>query len=171
MPAGTARRCNCRAAARRRPHAGRPAASERRAMDGDERTMSIRLPLLGLRRRGFPYTKPAWPGGVEREPEKRELGIDFDTEWARRYPARLGRAMVLDTVGQAAVRALASPTIAGTDRLEHLKGPAVFAANHASHVDTPLLLTTLPERFRHRTAVAAGADYFFDKRWQGDMCA
>ena len=124
-----------------------------------------------LRRRGFPYTKPAWPGGVEREPEKRELGIDFDTEWARKYPARLGRAMVLDTVGQAAVRALASPTVAGTDRLDHLKGPAVFAANHASHVDTPLLLTSLPDRFRHRTAVAAGADYFFDKRWKGHMWA
>src|SRR5437763_2968551 len=124
-----------------------------------------------LRRRGFPFTKPTWPGGVERLPDKRELGIDFDTEWARKYPARLGRAMVLDTVGRAAVRALASPTVAGTDRLDHLKGPAVFAANHASHVDTPLLLTSLPERFRHRTAVAAGADYFFDKRWKGTLWA
>src|SRR5437016_12735038 len=45
------------------------------------------------------------------------------------------------------------------------------AANHASHVDTPLLLTSLPERFRHRSAIAAGADYFFDKRWKGAMWA
>src|SRR6476660_3970093 len=90
--------------------------------------LAMKLPRIS---RGFPYTKPAWPGGVEREPDKRELGIDFDTEWARKYPARLGRAMVLDTVGQAAVRALASPSVAGTDRLDHLKGPAVFAANHA----------------------------------------
>src|SRR3954447_20004656 len=124
-----------------------------------------------LRRRGFPFTKPTWPGGVERLPDKRELGIDFDTEWARKYPARLGRAMVLDTVGQAAVRALASPTISGTDRLDHLHGPAIFAANHASHVDTPLLLASLPDRFRHHTAVAAGADYFFDKRWKGTLWA
>ena len=47
----------------------------------------------------------------------------------------------------------------------------IFAANRASHVDTPLLLTSLPERFRHRTAIAAGADYFFDRRWKGHMWA
>src|SRR4051794_20977178 len=39
MPAGAARRLACTAAARRRPHAGRPAASDRRAMDGEEGTM------------------------------------------------------------------------------------------------------------------------------------
>ena len=44
--------------------------------------------------------------------------------------------------------------------------PVIFAANHASHLDTPLLLTTLPARFRHRTVVAAAADYFFDRRWK-----
>src|SRR4051794_26068824 len=47
MPAGTARRCSDRAAARRRPHAGRPAASERRAMDGEERAMRTILLLSG----------------------------------------------------------------------------------------------------------------------------
>ena len=31
----------------------------------------------------------------------------------------------------------------------------IFAANHASHADTPLLLSCLPLRFRHRTVVAA----------------
>ncbi|HEX4244882.1 MAG TPA: lysophospholipid acyltransferase family protein, partial [Acidimicrobiales bacterium] len=45
------------------------------------------------------------------------------------------------------------------------------AANHASHVDTPLLLTCLPLRFRHRTVVAAAADYFFDRRWKADLWA
>ena len=44
----------------------------------------------------------------------------------------------------------------------------IFAANHASHVDTPLLLSSLPLRFRHRTVVAAAADYFFDRRWKAD---
>ena len=122
-----------------------------------------------VRRRGFPFTRPTWPGGVPRPPVERRTGEDFDTEWARKYPTRLARAMVLDTVGQAAIRVVASPKIAGADRLDHLKGPAIFAANHASHVDTPLLLTCLPDRFRHHAAVAAGADYFFDKRWKGRM--
>ena len=42
----------------------------------------------------------------------------------------------------------------------------IFAANHASHIDTPLLLTTLPVEFRHRTVVAAASDYFFDRTWK-----
>jgi 1-acyl-sn-glycerol-3-phosphate acyltransferase len=69
------------------------------------------------------------------------------------------------------VWALASPRIAGLDRIAGLEPPAIFAANHASHVDTPLLLTALPPRFRHRSAVAAAADYFFDRRWKAALWA
>ena len=42
----------------------------------------------------------------------------------------------------------------------------IFASNHLSHMDTPLLLTTLPVEFRHRTVVAAASDYFFDRTWK-----
>jgi 1-acyl-sn-glycerol-3-phosphate acyltransferase len=84
---------------------------------------------------------------------------------------RLARALVLDGVTLPLVKAVASPDVDGRDRLESVTGPAIFAANHASHVDTPLVLTSLPERFRHRTLVAAGADYFFDKRWKGALWA
>ena len=102
--------------------------------------------------------------------EKR-TGVDYDTAWARRYPARLARALVLDGVTRPFISALASPHVDGLDRIESLAAPAVFAANHSSHVDTPLVLTSLPERFRHRTAVAAAADHFFDKRWKGGLWA
>jgi 1-acyl-sn-glycerol-3-phosphate acyltransferase len=97
--------------------------------------------------------------------------VDYDTEWARRYPVRLARALVLDNVTRPLVHALASPDVDGLDRIRSLTGPAIFAANHASHVDTPLVLVSLPDRFRQRTAVAAGADYFFDKRWKGALWA
>ena len=52
-----------------------------------------------------------------------------------------------------------------------VESPVIFAANHASHVDTALLLSSLPVRFRHRTVVAAAADYFFDRRWKADLWA
>ncbi len=97
--------------------------------------------------------------------------MDYDTSWARRYPVRLARAAVLDGVTRPLMHLLASPSIEGLDRLEAVRGPAIFAVNHASHVDTPLVLTSLPERLRHRTAVAAGADYFFDKRWKAALSA
>ena len=118
------------------------------------------------RRRGFPLTSPTWPGGVERPPVVRTLGADYDASWGRRPAARAARALLLDGVTRPVVHALASPAVFGEDRLAGVEGPVVFAANHASHLDTPLLLVALPERFRHRAVVAAGADYFFDRRWK-----
>ncbi|CAG4915591.1 unnamed protein product, partial [Acidithrix sp. C25] len=56
--------------------------------------------------------------------------------------------------------------VLGTDRLKGIDVPVIFAANHASHLDTPLLLSVLPDDFRHKTAVGAGADYFFDRKYK-----
>ncbi len=50
------------------------------------------------------------------------------------------------------------------DRLAATKGPVIFAANHHSHLDTPLLLTSIPEPWRHKVIVGAAADYFFGTR-------
>jgi 1-acyl-sn-glycerol-3-phosphate acyltransferase len=115
----------------------------------------------------FPLGAPTWPTGVERPPAKKRTGVDYDTAWARKYPVRMARALVLDGVTKPVVHLLASPTVDGLDRIEHLPAPVIFAANHASHLDTPLLLTALPPRFRHKAVVVAAADYFFDKRWKG----
>jgi len=37
----------------------------------------------------------------------------------------------------------------------------VLVSNHTSHFDCPLILASLPHRIRHRTIVAAAADYFY----------
>jgi 1-acyl-sn-glycerol-3-phosphate acyltransferase len=112
----------------------------------------------------FPLAAPTWPGGVERPPAERTLGTEYDSDWARRYPARLGRVMVQELVAGPVVHAIASPRVEGLDRIAHLDGPVIFAANHASHLDAPLLLSVIPERWRHRMFVAGAADYFFDTR-------
>ena len=136
--------------------------------------MAPRLPVpmpRVLRRRAFPFVAPTWPGGIERPPVERSLGVDYDTEWARKPVARYARAVLMDGVTRPAMKLLADPLVRGLDRLEGVEGPVIFAANHASHVDTPLMLTSLPERFRHKTVIAAGADYFFDRRWKAALSA
>jgi len=120
---------------------------------------------------GFPWSAPTWPGGLERPAPQRALGVDYDTDWARRYPARFVRAMLLDNVTRPLTHAVATPTVEGLELLELVALPAIFVANHSSHVDTPVLLSVLPPRVRHRAVVAAAADHFFDRRWKGHLWA
>jgi 1-acyl-sn-glycerol-3-phosphate acyltransferase len=117
----------------------------------------------------FPLAAPTWPSSVSRPDPERHIGLDYDHDWSRRYPVRLARAMVMDNVARPAARVLAPTTVRGLERLSHLEGPVIFTANHVSHFDTPLLLTTLPVTFRHRTVVAAASDYFFDRTWKAAL--
>ena len=110
--------------------------------------------------------RPSWPDGAGPRPLERRTGVDYETEWARKYPVRLARAMVVDDLMRPLAHLVCSPRIEGLENLDSLTGPAIFAANHASHLDTGLLITCLPPSIRHRTAVAAAADYFFDRRWK-----
>src|SRR5688500_11736718 len=98
----------------------------------------------------FPLGKPNSPSSVPRPPVARRTGVDYDTEWARSHGARLARAVIVDDVLRPVLHLLASPTIHGEDRLVGLDPPAIFVANHHSHLDTSVLLTSLPERFRHK---------------------
>jgi 1-acyl-sn-glycerol-3-phosphate acyltransferase len=120
----------------------------------------VRLPQLP-----FPYSAPTVPGGVEAPAPSRKVGGDYDTAWARRFPARLARLALLETVLRPTVAALGAPERDGIDRLAGLPdGPVIFAGNHHSHLDTPVVLTSIPEPWRHRMFVGAAADYFFRTR-------
>jgi 1-acyl-sn-glycerol-3-phosphate acyltransferase len=101
---------------------------------------------------------------VPRPRKQSKLGVNYDTEWARRYPVRLARAAWTEVVTRPAMAAVARPTVQGLDRLDHLGAPAIFAANHFSHLDTPLVLSVLPDKWRHKIVTLAAADYFFDTR-------
>jgi len=117
----------------------------------------------------FPFSAAPVPSGVEPLPEKKRIGPDYETEWARSYGARVARLGLLEGVLRPTMQLLAVPDRRGLDRLHDLAEadppqPVIFAANHHSHVDTPLLLSSIPEPWRHRTFVAAAADYFFTSR-------
>ena len=120
---------------------------------------------------GFPYRSAPTPNGVAPAPQRSRLGSDFDTAWARRYPARLTRAALVEGIMRPTMTILADPRVYGQDRLEQLDGPVIFAANHHSHADTPLMLTTIPDPWRHRMVVGAAADYFFGTRIGGTIAA
>ena len=120
---------------------------------------------------GFPWRAAPVPTGIEPPSPDRGLGADYDTGWARRYPARVARAAILESVMRPAMAVLASPARRGLDRLDCLDGSVVFVANHHSHADTPLLLTSIPEPWRHRIVVGAAADYFFSNRMSGAVSA
>jgi 1-acyl-sn-glycerol-3-phosphate acyltransferase len=118
--------------------------------------------LRKLGRTPFPLAKPTWPSSIPRPAPKRRVGLDYDTAWARRYPARLARVALTDFVSSPLTNLVAPSTIAGDASLERLEGPLIFAANHNSHFDTAVLLAAIPAKFRHKMIVAAASDYFFD---------
>ena len=115
----------------------------------------------------FPIGPPTWPDRVPRPPVEKRTGVHYETSWSHRYPARLARAIILDDLLRPMVKVLGSPRVHGIEHLDSLPSPAIFAANHHSHLDTPLVLTSLPTRFRHKAVVAAAADYFFSSRAKG----
>ena len=117
----------------------------------------------------FPISAGRTPAAVEPLAAKRTMGVDYETEWARSFPARLTRLALLEAVITPAMKVLAAPERRGLDQLQDLVDadptpPVIFAANHHSHVDTPLLLSAMPEPWRHRIFVGAAADYFFKTR-------
>ena len=120
---------------------------------------------------GFPWRAAPVPTGIEPASPRHPLRADYDTSWARRYPARVVRAAILESVMRPVMAVIASPARRGLDRLDDVDGPVVFVANHHSHADTPLLLTSIPDPWRHRIMVGAAADYFFGNRVSGAVSA
>lgn len=124
-----------------------------------------------LRATAFPWRAPSTPRGAAPLPAGGRTGTDFDTDWARSRTARIARAAIVEGPMRAMVHGLAAPQRHGRDRLSGLDGPLIFAANHHSHLDTPLLLTSIPEPWRHKVVVGAAADYFFAGRLAGSLSA
>lgn len=127
---------------------------------GDQ--LSRLSPLRKVRALGFPYTSAPTPRGVEPPAVIERLGDAYDTTWARHPLARWSRRAALETVGRSVTQITCRPALANADRIAGLDAPAIFVANHHSHLDTTLLLTTLPRPWREELVVAAAADYFFD---------
>jgi len=96
--------------------------------------------------------------------ELRKAAAQLDLPWARSWLAGLIRENFLRFVLNPLMDYYAARRATGREKLEGLKGPVILVANHASHMDTPVILSALPRRLRKRTVVAAAADYFYRNR-------
>lgn len=90
-----------------------------------------------------------------------------DTSWARRPLPGIARELILSGILGPIIAMHDRPRVYGRSHLRDLEPPAVFASNHASHLDTPLIMGALPYRWRRRTAVVAAADHFYRSRITG----
>ncbi len=95
----------------------------------------------------------------------------FPTDWARTNAAGVARDAILDLGLRTIIWNETSPEVFGTEQLDGVRGPVMFISNHTSHLDASLILTTLPRRWRDRTATAAAKDYFFDVWWRSAFTA
>lgn len=95
------------------------------------------------------------------------------TRWVRSRPASAVRTGL--QVGGLAplVASQVAVMVAGRERAEDAtrEGPVIFAPNHTSHLDAPLVLTSLPTEVRRRTVTVAASDYFFDAWWRAAATA
>jgi long-chain acyl-CoA synthetase len=80
--------------------------------------------------------------------------------WNRAWPARALRNVSLATWLLPLARVFAWLRVEGREHLATVRGPVIFAANHQSHMDTPVILAALPARWRHRTATAMAKEFF-----------
>ncbi len=80
--------------------------------------------------------------------------------WNRSLPARAIRRASLPTWILPLGRIFARVTVEGLEHLRDLDQPVIFAANHQSHFDGPVILDSLPPRWRYRVATAMAKEFF-----------
>jgi 1-acyl-sn-glycerol-3-phosphate acyltransferase len=158
-----------------RPSTGRPGTRRASRAAGSVAGV-VRRAAAPLDRYGFPYRSPTVPGGVEVPPEASGLGAHYDTDWARRPLPTVVRGAITAGPLRVATTLVTRPTITGLDRLADLARlddppPLIFAPTHHSHLDTGLVIRSVPAEWRRHLVVAAAADYFFDRHWKATLSA
>ncbi len=95
------------------------------------------------------------PASAEPAPEP----VDFPS-WNRALPFRALRAIAQPAFLLPLTRVFAWITVEGLQNLQYVKGPVIFAANHQSHMDVPVILAALPAMWRRRVATAMAKEFF-----------
>ncbi len=85
--------------------------------------------------------------------------FDFPA-WNRSAPIAALRRASLPTWILPLGRLFVSLEVRGLEHLTNAGSAVIFAANHQSHLDTPMILKALPPRWRYRVAPAMAKEFF-----------
>jgi long-chain acyl-CoA synthetase len=80
--------------------------------------------------------------------------------WNRSRPVQLVRAVSQTLVLMPLTRLFAWISVDGLQHLEGITGPVIFAANHQSHMDVPVIFAALPGKWRRQVAPAMAKEFF-----------
>jgi len=80
--------------------------------------------------------------------------------WNRAWWARAIRRATLPTILLPLTRLFAWLTVTGRENLRGLRGPVIFAPNHQSFMDVPVLMAAVGAPWRYRMAPAMARDFF-----------
>jgi 1-acyl-sn-glycerol-3-phosphate acyltransferase len=93
------------------------------------------------------------------------VASQLDLPWARTWAAAMVREAVQRIVLIPLLNYYTRRRAVGRELISQVNGPVILAANHSSHIDTPIILSALPRKLRRRTAVAAATDYFYRNKF------
>ena len=88
-----------------------------------------------------------------------EEPVEFPS-WNRTWPVRIIRRLSHATWIVPLTKAFAHARVEGLGHLDAIDEPVVFAANHQSHMDVPVILAAMPGRWRARVAPAMAKEFF-----------
>ncbi|OFW04230.1 MAG: hypothetical protein A3I61_09600 [Acidobacteria bacterium RIFCSPLOWO2_02_FULL_68_18] len=91
--------------------------------------------------------------------EDTQEAVEFPA-WNRAWPVRVIRRLSLATWIVPLTRLFAHLRVEGLEHLRQLQGPVIFASNHQSHMDVPVIFAALPGRWRGRVAPAMLKEFF-----------
>ena len=100
----------------------------------------------------------SWEGGSSRgQPEDVTPAL---SQWTQSLPVRWIRRAALSLLILPIFRRYITLRVSGLEHLTQIGPPAIFVANHVSHLDTVAILSALPSPWRRRLAPAMAQEFF-----------
>lgn len=82
-----------------------------------------------------------------------------------RFIRRFAQRVILRGV----IHSQVSIDVEGEENVADLEGPFILISNHSSHLDAPVLFSSLPYSLTKNLATAVAADYFYSQKWRSAL--